>query len=59
MESCKNEGVGFEDSGPTIQFIKRIDEVAEAMNSQIPEEGLRVDPRSQHKVIILLNCKRC
>ena len=52
MEAYKKEGVvGLQDCEPTINFIRRIHDVAEAMNSQIPVVALRVDQKSQHNKV--------
>jgi len=52
MEAYKKEGVvGLQDCESTINFIRRIHDVAEAMNSQIPVEALRADPKSQHNKV--------
>jgi len=38
----------LQDSQPSKTFIRRINAVIEAMNSQKPVEGLRPDPLSKH-----------
>ncbi|KAK3926592.1 Transposable element P transposase [Frankliniella fusca] len=49
MQHYKELGVKeLEDAGPTIQFIRRINEVVDAMNSQLPYQGLQPDPNSTH-----------
>ena len=52
MQAYMDEGLpGLEDAGPTIEFITRINDLVEAMNSQVPEQGLRPNPNSKyHKV---------
>ncbi|KAK3909961.1 Transposable element P transposase [Frankliniella fusca] len=43
----------LQDAGPTIQFIRRINDVVDAMNSQLPFQALKPDPDSKyHKVLL-------
>lgn len=39
---------GFEGCEPTMKFIKKINELGDAMNSRLPHEALRYDKDSKH-----------
>ena len=64
MESYLKEGLPeFQGCEATISFIRRMNEVVDAMNSQRPCEALRPDPETKHhKVnkyfykILVINC---
>jgi len=50
-----NLGVpGLQDAKPTIAFIRRINAVVDAMNSQVPWEALKPDPNSAHHKVITI-----
>ena len=54
MLHYKNLGVPtLQDCGPTIAFIRRINSVVDAMNSQLPWDGLKPDPHSKHHEVQL------
>ncbi|KAK3916667.1 DNA transposase [Frankliniella fusca] len=42
----------LQDAGPTIQFIRRINSVVDAMNSQLPYHALKPNPDSIHHKVI-------
>ncbi len=46
------------DSEPTIEFIRRMNSVIDAMNGQVPWQGLQADPNSHHHKVIVnfLSC---
>ncbi|KAK3909572.1 Transposable element P transposase [Frankliniella fusca] len=41
------------DAEPTIEFIRRINSVIDAMNGQVPWQGLQADPSSHHHKVLL------
>lgn len=54
MEHYKNLGVpALQDAAPTIAFIRRINAVVDAMNSQVPWQALKPDPDSTHHKVVL------
>ena len=54
MQHYKDLGVPtLQDCGPTISFIRRINAVVDAMNSQLPWQALQPDPESKHHKVHL------
>ncbi|KAK3919203.1 LOW QUALITY PROTEIN: Transposable element P transposase [Frankliniella fusca] len=41
------------DAKPTIEFIRRMNSVLDAMNGQVPWQGLQADPNSHHHKVLL------
>lgn len=52
MKEYQSRGTpGFEDAAPTIAFIERMNDLADAMNSRLPYDALRANEDSPtHKV---------
>ena len=68
MEYYKDKVPELNNCEASIAFVKRIDQVVDAMNSQIPKDALRPDPESIHNklnslmiydtyLLILMNIK--
>jgi len=51
MEYCKDIVPKLNNCETSIAFIKRINQVVDAMNSQIPIDHLRPDPESIHNKV--------
>ncbi|CAI6366893.1 unnamed protein product [Macrosiphum euphorbiae] len=52
MEHYKEKGIeSLKNCLPTIMFIKRINKLIDAMNSQQPSDGLKPDPLSNHNSV--------
>ncbi|KAK3918957.1 Transposable element P transposase, partial [Frankliniella fusca] len=43
----------LKDAEPTIEFIRRMNSVVDAMNGQLPWQGLRADPNSAHHKVLI------
>lgn len=53
MEHLKRLGVKeFQDAGPTIAFIRRVNSLVEALNSRTPMTALRNDPDTVHYKVL-------
>ena len=53
MQHYKDLGVPtLADADPTIKFIRRINAVVDAMNSQLPWQALRPHPESEHHKVL-------
>lgn len=49
MEHLMNRGLlEFRGAEATIEFIRKINALVEALNSRLPSEGLRNDPTTKH-----------
>lgn len=48
MEYYKETMSELQDCEATVSFVKRINAVVDAMNSQLPKDALRPDPDSTH-----------
>jgi hypothetical protein len=42
----------YKDADATIKFIRRINALIDAMNSQLPFQALKPDPESKHHKVI-------
>lgn len=52
MEHYRDQGVELlKNSTPTIMFIKRINKLKNAINSQQPSDALKPDPLSDHNLV--------
>ena len=53
MQFYKDRGVEtLQDADATIKFIRRINAVIDAMNSQLPCDALKPDEKSHHHKVI-------
>ena len=53
MEHLKRLGVKeFQDAGPTIAFIRRVNPLVEALNSRTTMTALRNDPETDHYKVL-------
>lgn len=49
---------GFKGCEATVEFIKKINDLADAMNSRLPREALNPNPESKHYKVFKILTKK-